>query len=208
MRTVVTTFCFLTLLLLDTNSVCAGKYKYTDDILIEKYDRQWTELRQKIGEVYEINPSESRIKIRFYEKQNISSSEFIVTQREKFVVTDVYVSDYLEGYWVSLSDKRPSKVTYFFNVTLEVKFESGKIAYVPDRNISERIYFNYHGVNFIEKLPNEEVENIINKSRNKRQVEIEARAKDNVKRKAKKKKQNKEDSKIERSTETRLELNE
>jgi hypothetical protein len=65
---------------------------------MERYDREWTELRQKIGEIYEINPRKSTIEARFYEKQNMSS-EFIVNETEKFTLIDVRVRNFIN--WTS-----------------------------------------------------------------------------------------------------------
>jgi len=172
-------FCLLFL----CNSTFSGNYKYTQDIEKENKDRQWSELRKRIGEIYEVRPNAGTEKVNFYEKNNSQLLEFIVTKKEKFTIVDGFIKPMLSSdriYWFSSFEKWPHSSnifdsSFFTKVIYEIVFESGKTAYLPveysmsDEKINYRL--NNRSIKFVKKNNKEQINKLIQESRQRNEME-------------------------------------
>jgi len=166
------------------NKSVSGNYEYTQDIEKENKNKKWSELRKRIGEIYEVRPNIGEEPINFYEKNNSQLLEFIVTKKEKFTIVDGFIKPMLSSdriYWLSSSDTWPhgtnkyDSFTLFRTVIYEIIFESGKIAYLAveysmwDKKIDYKL--NHRSIKFVKKTNKEQINKLIQESRQRNDLE-------------------------------------
>jgi hypothetical protein len=156
----------LILLLVCVPSICrSGNYEYTEDIEKRKKDELWSKYRNKIGDVYQAKAGSE-----FYEKSGNRYRAFIVKEDERFIVLDGCLRDGTSNRnycYFSTSGKRPANCdTSHSTIMWEVKFDSGKIAYIS------YIYFKTDVIRipgYVSRLDEEEILKILSDSKKRRQ---------------------------------------
>lgn len=154
----------------------SGKYEYTQDTERIEKNKTWTELRQRIGEVYEVRPNKGEI-VNFYEMNNSRLLEFRVVEKEKFTIVDGFIKRLLatdEIFWLSSSETWPYKndkidsFTMLKTIFYEVIFESGKVAYLGVEysflNDKNSYRLNSQSIKFVKKKNKEQINDILKNS--------------------------------------------